>query len=28
VRLTTHSAGGLTALDVELAGKMNRFAGG
>ena len=27
VRLTTHSAGGLTALDVELAKKMNRFAG-
>lgn len=28
VRLTTHSAGGLTALDVELAKRMNRFAGG
>ena len=28
VRLATHSAGGLTALDIELARKMNRFAGG
>lgn len=28
VRLTTHSAAGLTVLDVELAGKMNRFAAG
>ena len=27
VRLTTHSAGGLTALDVELARRMNRYAG-
>lgn len=27
VRLTTHSAGGLTALDLDLAKKMNRFAG-
>lgn len=27
VRLTTHDAGGLTALDFELAGRMNRFAG-
>lgn len=28
VRLTTHSAGGLTALDIELARKLDRFAGG
>jgi len=28
VRLTTHSADGLTALDFELAKKMDRFAGG
>lgn len=28
VRLTTHSADGLTALDLKLAVKMNRFAGG
>lgn len=28
VRLTTHDAGGLTALDFDLAGRMNRFAGG
>lgn len=27
VRLTTHSAGGLTALDIELARKMDRYAG-
>jgi len=27
VRLTTHSADGLTALDFELAKKMDRFAG-
>lgn len=27
VTLSTHSAGGLTELDMELAGKMNRFAG-
>jgi len=27
VRLTTHDAGGLTQLDFDLAGKMNRFAG-
>ena len=27
VRLNTHDAGGLTALDFELAKKMNRFAG-
>lgn len=27
VRLTTHSAGGLTALDFELAKKMDRCAG-
>lgn len=27
VRLTTHSAGGLTALDVDLAARMNRLAG-
>ena len=27
VRLSTHDAGGLTALDFELARKMNRFAG-
>ena len=28
VRLSTHDAGGLTALDFELARRMNRFAGG
>jgi len=28
VRLNTHDAGGLTALDFELAGKMNRIFGG
>ena len=28
VRLTTHSAGGLTALDFDLAKRMNRMAGG
>jgi len=28
VRLTTHDAGGLTALDFELAKRMNRHAGG
>jgi 4a-hydroxytetrahydrobiopterin dehydratase len=28
VTLSTHSAGGLTELDLELAKKMNRFAGG
>ncbi|TPK71745.1 4a-hydroxytetrahydrobiopterin dehydratase [Mesorhizobium sp. B2-3-3] len=28
VTLNTHDAGGVTALDVELAKKMNRFAGG
>jgi 4a-hydroxytetrahydrobiopterin dehydratase len=28
VTLNTHDAGGLTALDIELAEKMNRFAGG
>ena len=27
VRLNTHDAGGLTALDFDLARKMNRFAG-
>jgi len=27
VRLNTHDAGGLTALDFDLATKMNRFAG-
>jgi len=27
VRLTTHSAGGLTALDFELAKRMDRYAG-
>ncbi len=27
VTLTTHSAGGLTELDFELAGKMNKYAG-
>ena len=27
VRLTTHDAGGLTQLDFDLAGKMNRCAG-
>lgn len=27
VKLSTHDAGGLTELDFELAGKMNRFAG-
>jgi 4a-hydroxytetrahydrobiopterin dehydratase len=27
VRLTTHDAGGLTALDFDLARRMNRFAG-
>lgn len=27
VRLNTHDAGGLTALDFELAARMNRFAG-
>jgi len=28
VTLSTHSAGGLTELDFDLARKMNRFAGG
>ncbi len=28
VRLNTHDAGGLTALDFELARRMNRYAGG
>lgn len=28
VRLTTHDAGGLTQLDLDLARKMNRCAGG
>ena len=28
VTLNTHDAGGVTALDIELAKKMNRFAGG
>lgn len=28
VRLNTHDAGGLTALDFELAKRMNRYAGG
>ncbi|MEP9387310.1 4a-hydroxytetrahydrobiopterin dehydratase [Mesorhizobium sp. KR9-304] len=28
VRLSTHDAGGLTALDFELARRMNRYAGG
>ena len=28
VRLNTHDVGGLTALDFELAGKMNRIFGG
>jgi 4a-hydroxytetrahydrobiopterin dehydratase len=28
VKLNTHDAGGLTALDFDLAGKMNRFAAG
>jgi 4a-hydroxytetrahydrobiopterin dehydratase len=28
VKLNTHDAGGLTALDFELAGKMDRFAAG
>ena len=28
VRLTTHSSGGLTGLDFELARRMDRFAGG
>jgi len=28
VTLTTHDAGGVTAKDIELAGAMNRFAGG
>jgi 4a-hydroxytetrahydrobiopterin dehydratase len=28
VTLNTHDAGGLTALDFELAGKMNRISGG
>jgi 4a-hydroxytetrahydrobiopterin dehydratase len=27
VRLTTHSAGGLTKLDIDLATKMQKFAG-
>ena len=27
VVLSTHDAGGVTALDIELAKKMNRFAG-
>ena len=27
VRLSTHDAGGVTALDIEMAKKMNRFAG-
>lgn len=28
VRLTTHDSDGVTKLDIELATKMNRFAGG
>ena len=28
VTLNTHDAGGVTALDIELAKKMNRFVGG
>lgn len=28
VRLNTHDAGGLTALDFELARRMNKYAGG
>lgn len=28
VRLTTHSAGGLTGLDIEMAKRMNGLAGG
>lgn len=28
VTLNTHDAGGITALDIEMAKKMNRFAGG
>lgn len=28
VKLNTHDAGGLTALDFELAKRMNRYAGG
>ena len=28
IRLNTHDAGGLTALDIELAGKIDRLAGG
>jgi len=28
ISLNTHDAGGLTALDIELAGKINRLAGG
>ncbi|RWC24877.1 4a-hydroxytetrahydrobiopterin dehydratase [Mesorhizobium sp.] len=28
VTLNTHDAGGVTALDIDLAKKMNRFAGG
>ena len=28
VSLSTHDSGGVTALDVDLARKMNRFAGG
>jgi 4a-hydroxytetrahydrobiopterin dehydratase len=28
VRLTTHDAGGLTSLDIDLARRMNRIAGG
>jgi 4a-hydroxytetrahydrobiopterin dehydratase len=28
VKLSTHSAGGITELDFELAKRMNRFAGG
>jgi 4a-hydroxytetrahydrobiopterin dehydratase len=28
VRLTTHDAGGLTSLDIDLARRMHRIAGG
>jgi 4a-hydroxytetrahydrobiopterin dehydratase len=28
IRLNTHDAGGLTALDIELAGEIDRLAGG
>lgn len=28
VRLSTHDVGGLTGLDIELARRMNRYAGG